>query len=692
MATPTVRIETNRAVGPSGMPEATAPGGFVFSAVAEGFTSDDLHFAPWKDLHYTWSFSDPGWYTRHDTDDLPWGRYYEVAGETVLVEDGTVPAGGRFLGNDKNVAYGPWVAHVWAPAAEAFARQRSMRFLVRCEVRTTPDAEPVVAEREVTLLNPDAIFARGQTFLIAARGDTSNPSDPVWDASAYPGATLCNTFDEAWGTARAQSIGRNHPARFLFRRGETHNHVTGGKSTRARGRIGRLQIGAYGAGLPPRLVDPDGWSGLSIQFGEADGPENECAYWGFDLVGPYDPSDPFSIARRPPNGLNLSWGRYKTVWDVHIAGFDGLVSAPPQQQGAARGSNTVIGNTFLADWYDYGIFWYDDSEWVGHCGLWIKQHPRTRIGEGKRDPRNKNQVVNDEGAPAFFADHGPYRCSTPGAAPVVFNLVDLRSANSWLGAVQPCLRHAIEAPPDDRIYRANFDRIRGENGQVVHPVVAGYSIGDPDDGQRVMPKLFLYDKIYEVQLQAGGSAMWAMGDATGIVIRNTISVIPDSPAMGRTVDTWVRDVEDPFDPRTFRPEVLDHGFELYNITFADLRSPENEEDRFSVPVEPTALDWAAYVVLDNNLTYTPARTGGAGGPLDDTILWLVTWNGARYDLDPLQEVYATPPDTARRFAPKPGSPAYEAAISGKVAIDDFFARLRTGRPSQGAVEPDDTST
>ena len=74
------------------------------------------------------------------------------------------------------------------------------------------------------------------------------------------------------------------------------------------------------------------------------------------------------------------------------------------------------------------------------------------------------------------------------------------------------------------------------------------------------------------------------------------------------------------------------------------------------------------------------------------MLWGVTWDGARYDLDPLQEIYATPPDTAHRFAPLPGSPAYETATSGKVAVDDFFGRLRTGRPSQGAVEADDSSS
>ena len=287
---PKVRIETNRPTGTSMTPEAVAPGGFLFSAVAEGFASDDPHFAPWKDLHYTWSFSDPGWYTRHDTEDLPWGRYYEVAGEKVLVEDGTVPEGGRFLGNDRNVAYGPWVAHVWAPAAAEFDRQRAKTYTVRCEVRDRPDADPVVAEREVTLLNPDAIFARGQTFLISTAGDTTDPADPVWDSAALPGATLCTSFAEAWQAAKAQSAGADYPARFLFRRGETHNHAAG--KSRGRGSIGRLQIGAYGEGPPPRLMDPEGWSGLKLQFGEADGADNDCSYWGFRPGGPLRPEGP----------------------------------------------------------------------------------------------------------------------------------------------------------------------------------------------------------------------------------------------------------------------------------------------------------------------------------------------------------------------------------------------------------------
>ena len=403
-------------------------------------------------------------------------------------------------------------------------------------------------------------------------------------------------------------------------------------------------------------------------------------------MGPYDPRDPFSISKKPENGLVLSWGRYKTVWDVGVTGFDILVTAPPQNQGKARGTNTVIGNSFLGNWYNYGIFWYDDTEAVGHCGLWVKQHPKTRMGDGKRDPNNKDQVYGPDGKPAFFADHGPYRFSTPGEAPVAFNLVDLRSANSWLGDIQPCLRHGVTAPPDRRIYRASFDRIRGENGQVIHPVVAGFSTRK---GYKAMPKFFLYDKVYEVQLQAGGSGMWAMGDATGIVVRNTVSVIPNSPAMGQTVYTWIKGSEtDPYDPATFYPEVREYGFEIYSVTFADLRDEANEEGRFTVAIDPAGIDWFAYLILENNLTYTPNRGGGAGGPLDEEVMWHVTWDGARYDLDPLQEIYATPPDTAERFAPLPGSPAYQAATTGKVAIDDIFGRLRTGTPSKGAVEPD----
>src|SRR5690606_7529971 len=139
--------------------------------------------------NYRWSFDDPGWYTRHDTDDLPWGRYYDVDGKTVLVEDGRIPEGTsvRFLGNDRNVAFGPWVCHVFAPEAAAFERKPEKLFRVRCEVRAEPTEEPLlVVERDVKLRNPDSVFARGRTILISEKGDTSNPNDPVWEADKYP--------------------------------------------------------------------------------------------------------------------------------------------------------------------------------------------------------------------------------------------------------------------------------------------------------------------------------------------------------------------------------------------------------------------------------------------------------------------------------------------------------------------------
>ena len=318
----------------------------------------------------------------------------------MLVTDGTVPPGGRFLGNDKNVAYGPWVAHVWAPPAEASIGSASKTFVVRCEVRTAPDAEPVVAEREVRSSIPMRSLRRGRTYLISASGNTvPTLSDPAWEPAAYPGATFATASTRPGRRHARQARAPDYPARFLFRRGETHNHVTGGKgSSRPRPHRPpadrRLRGGCAAA---PRWT-PMAGRGSSVQFGEADGPENECAYWGFDLVGPYDPSDPFSIREKPENGLNVSWGRYKTVWDVSITGFDSLTHGPAAAAGwrvAAR--NTVIGNTFLGDWYNYGIFWYDETEAVGHCGLWVKQHPKTRIGAGKNDPGNKDQIYGADG-------------------------------------------------------------------------------------------------------------------------------------------------------------------------------------------------------------------------------------------------------------------------------------------------------
>ena len=85
---PRLELSVNRRAG-------TAPAGMFFSAVASGFDVEDPYF----DLRYKWTFGDVGFYTRHDTDDLPWGKYFNVDGALVLVEDGSVPKG-------QNVRYG----------------------------------------------------------------------------------------------------------------------------------------------------------------------------------------------------------------------------------------------------------------------------------------------------------------------------------------------------------------------------------------------------------------------------------------------------------------------------------------------------------------------------------------------------------------------------------------------------------
>ena len=627
---------------------ATAPAGIYFTATATGFDVDD----PYADLRYKWSFDDAGnLYTRFDTDDLPW--------------DGVEDESGAFLGYSSDVAYGPHCSHVWFPAPEEFAAERArtgstgLRKTVTVEVLSRAMVEagepPVTATFDVFVEDPDAVFPPTTTFYISPSGDF---------AGAPATAPKVRSFEEAVAATKRQTS----RVRFLFNRGEMHD-TTRRTSWDHSENYTHMHAGAYGTGAPPVLTGDGDSFGLRASSGAG-----EFAAWGFDMVGPYDPTDPENMtAKQTRQGFALNRALFYTVWDCKFAGWNTPMTGPPTLK------NAVVGNVFITSWYEYGFYANTGISHVGFCGVAIKQALRTVGGEGKRDPAQGPRHPN----------HGPWRCSQ-NDGPVSFNLCDFRSLNSWSGRIQPCVRLGGNGNSDYPLAAKNsFDRCRAENGQMIGSGTYG--------GRTAYPKQAVYDKIYQVLLHDGGGEVMGFG-CGGMTVRNVISVLVDQPRLVGGYGVFVKRR----DEEVAHPSNADHPVEVYCNTFVDLRSPENDSskgeggllpvDRESFELPPVPIPFA----FDNNLLYVPNRGVGTWNapegyvppePLDRTVLWQVTFDGMRYGESPFDPLYATPPGTAATYAPLPGSPAVGAATEGLVAVDDFFGRVRGPKPSRGAVEP-----
>lgn len=610
-----VRLHVNRRVG-------TAPAGFLFSAEAAGFDVGDPYF----DLRYRWTFGDPGHYTRHDTEDLPWGKYYDVDGTPTLVEDGTVPQGGsvRFLGNDRDVAYGPHAAHVFAAPGE---------YTVTCEAQARGQA-PVRQTMKVLVEDPERHFAGPATICVSAAGDFEG---------APPRALRAGSFAEAVRMAR-QAASAN--VRILFRRGETHLTPTDrrDREPRRKGSWQRLHWGAFGPGAPP-VFGPH-----NVFLAAAAG--GEACISGLDYRGPYRADDPWGASPEGADAIFSAGRAFTTIWDCGLQGGSNLVRI------AKRGADVVIGNTFGTDWHNYGIYAGWGVARLGLCGAWFKQNPDAVIGGDEKG----------ETEPPFYQDHAPFRCDAF-TGPAAFNLCDLRSVGSWAGYYQPCLRLGRSGT---EVEEAVMDRIRGENGGM---------LGTGNNGSEAWPRRYLWDKIYLVLMPEGSRVF--NPTVSGLHYRNVIVVIPDVPSFAGNTTKWITRGP-PSNEAVDTPQVAEMGVTLMNSTLVDLRPTHPME----FDTAQMRADYG-FVRIANNVVYTPRKddpTATHDAPLDLGVMWQVTNRGMRYREDPFAAVFAPAEDAAAYYRPLPASPAFADAAGEAVAVDDFFGRIRGAATSRGAID------
>jgi murein DD-endopeptidase MepM/ murein hydrolase activator NlpD len=184
---------------------------------------------------------------------------------------------------------------------------------------------------------------------------------------------------------------------------------------------------------------------------------------------------------------------------------------------------------------------------------------------------------------------------------------------------------------------------------------------------------------------------------TGVTIRNTIMVRPNTPAFTQGWNAWVaRRIPGDDDPAdTFD---TDDPVEIYGNTMVNLMDDATRDGR-ALALEQDIDEFETFS-FENNVAFTPNAPGQQ--PEDPHLsmvpmetaggVWRSRFHGTKYrDLGAsgaqltMNARFATPPGTVGDYLPLEGSPVIESA-SGRVPVDDFVGRIRGEMPDRGARE------
>lgn len=533
-------------------------------------------------------------------------------------------------GRGRNTAYGPVACHVFGTPGV---------YTVTCTARdgvNPPRSETVT----ITVADPDTVFAGDETAVISGSGNFAGKP-----AGASEFASFAAALTATQGKSRQ---------RYLFRAGETfvNPHVVIG------GAGEQLYVGRFGTGANP-VFDNTGDTG--VDFSGSSG-RAETVVTGLDIRLPYAPENPAATA---PEGLGVVLGNgarlsgFKTVSGVTIRGAKTGIHGFGTEADPLE--HVYLGDISIRDWYDYGIL-LPDAGYVGLAGAEIAQNGDTINGSGKN-------------AAPYWADHGPFRISRQ-AGPVCGNLCDLKSFNSWAGlsgdrSFQPTFR-CNTGQLDQKI---NLDRVRSEGGPLTTHNATSGSTNRPMYALVDKAHIVLSDHpIYGLQLLRGGTTF-----------RNVIAVVPDT-APGTS--TGLRNMAWVGDPGGNADGNLDRRLEIYNCTFADLRSDGNARSRTgSQDRDYSQVGGGGFsdTFVGNNVDYAPNMATGGAQPaetLATAAKWAVTYGGERWE--------GAGPDLSRRYGSEVTAdfrPGAAIPASGKTAIDDFYGVLRGSGASSGAVQP-----
>jgi len=514
----------------------TAPAGIWFEATglagfaAGGPGAGEVYDPRFHEITYVWDFGDAGSFAPALNMPTAW--------------------------NDRNLAYGPQVAHVFASPGTYTVSVWAV------------DANGVTgsASTTVTVADPDTVYAGGKTIVF------SNDPGETW-AGAPAGAmqvTSLGALRSAIGSL--DFFHANTSCRVLFRRGQTVSNFWLNLD------IATVQhFAAWGSGADPVLQPQDGQFAFDLQNSA---PVPQFTVTGLDLRGDWDAATETGYPTRSPFFFNQSPTDCHYV--IHGCAFSGF-SDIWLSIGSDRASTIVFSESTVTNWRDYGFYCEvvstaNTGAKLAFVGSSIAQNPDALNGG------DKNQLYNT---------HGPLRIAS--RPKVYIGACDFFSRNGWSGlgsdtADQPCLRLNANALPN-QFY--NIDRVACEGGYVTIKA-DGHSGGLTEN-----PGNFLIDRalcvasaktIQPIQLAYGGTT-----------VRNALVVVPNVPAYhgGNPLAAGVA-----YAPDTPAAGNADARMALYSSTFLNLRDAANDPGWAWAAATGTAS--FNVIAVENNLVHGPA--------------------------------------------------------------------------------------
>lgn len=621
-----------------------APEGIAFLAEVSGFdaqkpTDGKVYDPTLHDIHYAWTFGDPGEFT---------------------APENMIPAW-----RNKNVAYGPFPSH-------AFTKPGTYR--VTCIANERSSGKTATAFLDVTVQDPEAVFTAATTVVCSTSGNFAG-------APAHDVANRTTTFDAA--IARLAVLkGVGLPTRLLLRAGETFQAL---KSTFVDSRYRNIYVSSFGSGRA--TIKAGGGNGIFDLYESLTTSGASISKLAF--TGPWDSTTETREAGwGSPDAVGVRvMGGFATVHDCTASGmWQGY------HVGSSTGLTAIISDCQSTNWEDYGMYVAGDgvAGYVGVLGCRFAQHRNALMGgngKSSTDRGNRHGPIRIHGTKYLYIDA----------------LDGFSRNAWWIGGTktikapddQPVIRDHRNSPTN----LAFYSRIMGEGGLQQY----GNGSASPDgtgEGGFHQPCNTVIDKFYFMGSARSEQHLGLTGSA--VTVRNGIVHSPNvgtglksrSSALGIGVGAVAQDKMS----AAARAEPI----KIYNVTIIneldDVQQARNENGSTTwSPVDATLISYdEGMVQIANNVIHRPNFTGGfvGDGPLSNARLGIVPRNlgyewkahGSMPARQPLDTSHATPANPWSLWRPQSGSPAIGGA-TGLVAYDDLLGNVRPAKASRGAVEP-----
>lgn len=629
-----------------------APEGMVFFAEVAGFdaqkpTDGSVYDPTMHDIYYSWSFGDPGEYTT-PLNMIPQWR-------------------------DKNVAYGPFPAHVFTKAGE---------YRVILTVYEPSSRKSASAFVDIVVRDPNVVVPAATTVVCSSSSNwTGMPAHDV--------ANRTTTFADA--IARLQALKANGAmTRLVFRSGDEFDCTASpfvGSAYR------NLHVSAHGAGKA--IIHNRTSSAVFRCYSSL--PTKGASISGLRFVGGWDSTtetaDPAYPGAEVVRGVACESG-HVTVHDCEGTGLWQTIFV-----GGTQDITAIISETGATNWEDYGAY-------ISGVGRQVPDEVFYSYAAflGCRFAQDVNALQGANGK--LMSDrgnrHGPMRIESVGY--IYVDCFDAFSRNGWsapaygVPADQGCIRDQRNDPRT----RGFFSRIMGEGSL--------YNNGPntPSATFQYEPCNTVLDKVYSLASARASSNVGMISSA--LTARNMILHRTNVGTGSTAFTTSLVIGSSGGTPDKISAENWLEPIRAYNITIIN-ECDEVQQSRNganSSAYEPIKLGFGVNdIQVSNVVVHRPNFPGGfvGDGPINMTRLGLTArylgyrWKnhensqlGDKLTMD--TSFGQNPASPFSLFRPLKAGQAGAATTSlaigsatGLVAYDDLLGNVRPAAASRGAIEP-----